>query len=59
MATSSSRTPMAGGFLLSMSIVIGAIVGAVKGQASLGFVVGAGIGIALAVLVWLVDRMRG
>ncbi len=58
MATSSSRTPMAGGFLLSISILIGAVVGAVKGEASFGFVIGAGVGITLAVLVWLIDRMR-
>jgi len=58
MATSSSRTPMAGGFLLSLSILIGAVVGAVKGEASYGFVIGAGVGITLAVLVWLIDRMR-
>lgn len=58
MASSSSRTPMAGGFLLSVSIVIGTIVGAVKGQPSLGFVIGAGVGAALAVLVWLADRRR-
>jgi hypothetical protein len=49
---------MAGGFLLSMSIVIGAVAGALRGEASFGFVVGAGVGIGLAVLVWAVDRMR-
>jgi hypothetical protein len=49
---------MAGGFLLSISILIGAVVGAVKGEASFGFVIGAGVGITLAVLVWLIDRMR-
>ena len=59
MATSSSRAPLAGGFLLSMSILVGAVVGAVKGEASFGFVIGAGVGIALALLVWLIDRMRG
>lgn len=59
MATSSSRTPMAGGFLLSLSILIGAVVGAFRGEASYGFVIGAGVGITLAVLVWLIDRMRG
>jgi len=59
MATSSSRAPLAGGFLLSMSILIGAVVGAVRGEASFGFVIGAGVGTALALLVWLIDRMRG
>ena len=59
MATSSSRTPLAGGFLLSISILIGAVAGAMKGEASFGFVLGAGVGITLAVQVWLIDRMRG
>lgn len=59
MATPSSRTPMAGGFLLSITILVGAIVGVAKGQPSLGVVVGAAIGVALAVLIWLRDRTRG
>ncbi|MBC9032756.1 hypothetical protein IAG41_10170 [Sphingomonas sp. JC676] len=59
MANTTSRAPLAGGFLLSMSILIGAVVGAVKGEASFGFVIGAAVGITLALLVWLIDRMRG
>lgn len=59
MATTSSRAPLAGGFLLSLSILIGAVVGAFQGEASFGFLVGAGVGVTLAILIWLIDRMRG
>jgi hypothetical protein len=55
---SSTRTPMAGGFLLSMSILIGVIAGAARGQASLGFVIGTGVGLALLLAVWLIDRRK-
>lgn len=59
MATpSSSRTPLAGGFLLAVSVLVGAIYGAGQGQASLGLVVGAGVGVVLLIAVWLFDRMR-
>ena len=54
----SSRTPMAGGFLLSMSIMIGVIAGAINGQASIGFVAGTAVGLALLLAVWLIDRRR-
>ncbi|MES2987691.1 MAG: hypothetical protein V4808_07280 [Pseudomonadota bacterium] len=53
-----SRTPMAGGFLLAIALLVGVIVGAVKGEPSLGFVVGLGIGIAGLVIVWLLDRRK-
>ena len=53
-----SRTPMAGGFLLAISLILGVLIGAARGQASIGFVIGLAIGLALLVLVWLADRMR-
>lgn len=49
---------MAGGFLLAIALLVGVIVGAVKGEPSLGFVVGLGIGIAGLVIVWLLDRRK-
>lgn len=58
MASPSSRTPMAGGFLLAISLLVGAILGAAQGQPSLGLVLGFAGGVVLAGLVWLIDRRR-
>ena len=54
-----SNAPLAGGFLLSISILAGALTGVYLGQPSIGFLIGAGIGLALAILIWLLDRRRG
>jgi hypothetical protein len=59
MATSSPRNPMAGGFLLAMSLIIGTVLGAGQGQASIGLLAGFGVGLALLLAVWLIDRRRG
>ena len=53
-----STTPMAGGFLLALSLIIGVFAGIARGEASFGFVIGLGIGVALLALVWLIDRIR-
>ncbi|MCX8476017.1 MAG: hypothetical protein MT490_09500 [Sphingomonas sp.] len=58
MANPSSRTPMAGGFLLALSLVAGTVVGAGQGQASIGFVAGLGVGLLLLLAIWLIDRAR-
>jgi hypothetical protein len=58
MTRPASRTPMAGGFLLALSVLIGVIAGTVQGQPSLGFVIGTGVGVALLLTVWLIDRRR-
>ena len=50
--------PAAGGCLIALGIVIGIVVGYLGHEPSLGVVIGAGIGAALAVLVWLVDRRK-
>lgn len=50
--------PQAGGFLLAMCILAGAVIGAVRGQPSLGVLVGIGVGIVAAVALWLKDRAR-
>lgn len=51
-------TSQAGGFLICIGALLGAAVGFIFGQATPGFLIGAGSGIALAVAVWLVDRRR-
>lgn len=53
-----ARNPIAGGFLLVACIFLGVIIGLTRGQSSLGFLIGTAIGIAAAVIVWLVDRRR-
>jgi hypothetical protein len=58
MTKTPSKTPLAGGFLLALSLIIGVFVGIVRGEASFGFVLGLGVGLALLIAVWLVDRMR-
>ena len=58
MAHPQDNFPRAGGFLLALSILIGPIVGARMGQASIGFLAGVGVGLLLLLLVWLIDRKR-
>jgi hypothetical protein len=53
-----SNAPLAGGFILCISLLAGAVIGVFKGQASIGFLIGAGIGVTLAILIWLVDSFR-
>jgi hypothetical protein len=53
-----SRTPMAGGFLLALSILVGVFIGVIERQASIGFLAGLGVGLVLLGLVWLMDRRR-
>jgi hypothetical protein len=48
-----SRSPIAGGAPLALSIVAGAVIGFIAGQPTLGILIGAGVGIALALVVWL------
>jgi hypothetical protein len=54
-----SRTPLAGGAILALTVLAGVTIGTIQGQPSLGFVIGAGAGIAIALAIWLIDRMRG
>jgi hypothetical protein len=46
----------AGGFLIAAAIMVGVVGGAIAGQPSIGFLAGAGIGLALAIGLWLRDR---
>jgi len=49
------RGGMAGGSLLALSMVAGAVIGVVNGQPSIGFLIGLAVGAALLLLVWLLD----
>ncbi|WP_447728721.1 hypothetical protein [Sphingomonas koreensis] len=50
--------PIAGGALLALSLITGAVIGVLRGQPSLGFIIGLGVGLALVLIVALVDRLR-
>ena len=52
------RTPAAGGIFLFLGPVAGAAYGIGRGEPILWMLYGFGAGIALAVLIWLVDSWR-
>ncbi|QIL02725.1 hypothetical protein G7078_07975 [Sphingomonas sinipercae] len=52
------RTPIAGGCLLMVAILLGFLAGLATGDAIRGVILGTGAGIVIAVIVWLVDRRR-
>lgn len=59
MTTPSPRpASMAGGVLIAIGAIVGAFIGATRGQPSIGFLIGLGIGIVLAAGIWLLDRAR-
>jgi hypothetical protein len=51
--------PKAGGFLLAMSILGGALIGTLEGEPSVGVIAGTGVGVAIALALWWTDRARG
>jgi uncharacterized membrane protein len=52
------KTPRAAGLPLAIAIILGAIVGAIYGQPTIGLLVGTGVGAIGAIAVWLSDRRR-
>ena len=57
-ALMTTPTPLAGGFFLILPIVIGFLWGLTSGRALQGAIIGLGVGLVLALSVWLVDRVR-
>jgi len=53
-----ARNNQAGGFFLAACIIGGTVAGAILHQPSLGFLIGLGGGILLAILIWVIDRSR-
>ena len=53
-----SRSTAAGGIFIFVGLIAGAIYGINVGQPMLWLLRGFGLGIGLAVLVWLIDRWR-
>ncbi len=56
MTDQTPRSPRAGGAILALVILAGAVAGAATGEPSLGVVVGIAIGVVAAIAVWLLDR---
>ncbi len=52
------RSPIAGGFFLVAPILIGFFVGLATEDAMRGVLIGTGIGLALGIGLWLVERCR-
>ena len=48
----------AGGFFLIAAILGGAVWGIAQGNPMKGILIGTAIGIALAIVIWLIDRRR-
>lgn len=55
----SNLNPRAGGCFLTICIIAGAFAGLAISNPMKGILAGTGIGIALAVILWLADRRRG
>ncbi|MGA9581779.1 MAG: hypothetical protein WBR13_07410 [Allosphingosinicella sp.] len=48
----------AAGFILAISILAGAVGGAIVGQPSIGFLAGLAAGVAISLIFWLIERRR-
>lgn len=53
-----SRPRLAGGIFIALGLLVGAIGGVVVNEPSLGMVTGLGVGAAIALAVWIIDRRR-
>lgn len=49
---------MAGGLFIAILPLIGAWIGGERGEPVLGLMLGLGIGVTIAVLMWAIDRRR-
>ena len=57
-APMASPNPSAAGAPLAVSVLAGATIGAIAHQSVLGAAIGLGVGIVIAVALWLRDRAR-
>jgi hypothetical protein len=58
MERKSTTAPAAGGVLIAIGAVGGAVIGLFLGEPSKGFLIGLGGGIGMAIAIWLLDRRR-
>lgn len=52
------RKPTAGGIFLFLGPILGALYGIGRGEPIMWMLYGFGTGVALALLIWLIDRQR-
>lgn len=50
------NSPTAGGFPIAAGAIVGTIAGLFAGQPTIGFLTGFGIGVAIAIAIWLRGR---
>jgi UDP-N-acetylmuramyl pentapeptide phosphotransferase/UDP-N-acetylglucosamine-1-phosphate transferase len=50
--------PRSAGILLAIGPILGTVVGSMRGQPTIGFLIGLGAAIGLAGLLWLIDTRR-
>lgn len=48
----------AGGALIALCVMVGSIVGLAIHQPTICFLIGLAIGVAAAIVIWLIDRRR-
>ncbi|WP_033919688.1 hypothetical protein [Sphingomonas sp. 37zxx] len=53
-----ARKPIAGGAPLALCLIVGAVVGGLYGQPSIGLLIGLGTGLAIGLAIWWRDRER-
>ncbi len=58
MSESGKGTGQGGGAIIAGAIIAGVVAGTVLGQPSIGFLAGAGLGVLVAILLYLRDRRR-
>jgi uncharacterized BrkB/YihY/UPF0761 family membrane protein len=56
MERSGRKGARAGGFIIAMCIMAGAIIGGLMGQPSAGLLAGGSLGALIALAIWLRDR---
>ncbi len=50
------KTPLAGGFIIALGAIGGAVYGGFHHQATIGLLAGVGIAVVISVLLWLFSR---
>jgi len=58
MERKSGTASRAGGFIIAMAVLAGAFIGRHFGQSSIGFLIGTGVGIAICLALYTMDRRR-